>query len=125
MIKNIVTASIVLVLILGCGIWEVVALKQDYQALQAETWEVMQKCIDQTLTESQYQQLCQHWVELRETSELLLPHIDVYEINLRFAEGKAYCKQGDFKQLYAQLCVAHDLLQYVPHLMVPNLRHIV
>ena len=38
MIKNIVTASIVLVLILGCGIWEVVALKQDYQALQAETW---------------------------------------------------------------------------------------
>ncbi|MBR2966188.1 MAG: DUF4363 family protein [Clostridia bacterium] len=125
MIKNIVTASLVLVLILGCGIWEVVALKQDYQALQTETWEVMQKCLDQSLTESQYQQLCQHWVELRETSELLLPHIDVYEINLRFAEGKAYCKQGDFNQLYAQLCVAHDLLQYVPHLMVPNLRHIV
>ncbi len=125
MIKNVVIVGIVLAIILGCGVWEVSVLKKEYRSMEEQTWDVMQKCLDQTLTESQYQQLCQNWVELRETSELLLPHIDVYEINLRFAEGKAYCKLGDFNQLYAQLYVAYDLLQYVPHLMVPNIRHIV
>ena len=61
----------------------------------------------------------------RSTSELLLPHLDVYEINLRFAEGQAYIEQGDYDNLMAQLAVIDELLEYVPHLMKPSFRHIV
>ena len=64
-------------------------------------------------------------MDLRETSELLLPHLDVYEINLRFAEGQAYIEQGDYDNLEAQLAVIEELLDYVPHLMKPNFKHIV
>ncbi len=77
------------------------------------------------MTVEQYREFRDNWVKLRETSELLLPHIDVYEINLRFAEGQAYIEQGDYDNLMAQLTVIDELLDYVPHLMKPNIKHIV
>ena len=125
MTKNIWAGLVALILVVTCGILEVVFLSKDYETMAKDCSEVIAKCEQETLTVEEYNELRDKWVKLREKSELLLPHIDVYEINLRFAEGQAYAEQQDFEQLKAQLTVVEELLDYVPHLMKPSLRHIV
>ncbi|MCH5152192.1 MAG: DUF4363 family protein [Clostridiales bacterium] len=125
MTKNIWAGLIALILVVTCGILEVVFLTKDYEHMANDCSEAIGKCEAETLTVEEYNELRDKWVKLREKSELLLPHIDVYEINLRFAEGQAYAEQEDFEQLKAQLKVVEELLDYVPHLMKPSLRHIV
>ena len=125
MTKNIWAGLIALVLVITCGVLEVVLLGRAYEKMRDECHDVMNYCESETLTVEQYREFRDNWVKLRETSELLLPHIDVYEINLCFAEGQAYIEQGDYDNLMAQLTVIDELLDYVPHLMKPNIKHIV
>ena len=125
MTKNIWAGLIALVLVITCGVLEVVLLSRSYEKLAEDCDAIIAKCDDETLTVEEYNEFRDKWVDLREKSELLLPHIDVYEINLRFAEGQAYAEQADYEQLKAQLTVVAELLDYVPHLMKPSLRHIV
>ena len=125
MTKNILAGLIALVLVVACGILEVVLLSKSYEKLAGDCEAIIQKCEDESLTVEEYNDFRDKWVDLREKSELLLPHIDVYEINLRFAEGQAYAEQEDYEQLKAQLMVVAELLDYVPHLMKPYLKHIV
>ncbi|MCX4286960.1 MAG: DUF4363 family protein [Clostridia bacterium] len=125
MTKNIWAGLIALILVITCGVLEVVLLSRQYEKLAAYCEDIMNKCESETLTVEEYNEFRKKWVDLRETSELLLPHLDVYEINLRFAEGQAYIEQGDYDNLEAQLAVIEELLDYVPHLMKPNFKHIV
>lgn len=125
MTKNIWAGIIALVLVITCGVLEVVLLSRDYEKLADYCDEILSKCKNETLTVTEYNDFKEKWVALRETSELLLPHIDVYEINLRVAEGQAYVEQQDYDNLEAQLSVVAELLEYVPHLMKPNFKHIV
>ena len=124
MTKNIWIGVVVLVIVLGCGIVEVAIMSAKYKELYDECKTVLDKCDEQALSVEEYEQFRKKWVKLRETSEILLPHNDVYELNLRFAEAQAYVEQGDFKQVEAQLTVALELLSYVPHLMKPTFWHI-
>lgn len=125
MTKNIWAGLIALVLVIACGVLEVVLLSQRYEKLSVECNEAITKCEQENFSVEEFNQFRDKWVKLREESEIFLPHIDVYEINLRFAEGQAYAEQQDFEQLKAQLCVVAELLDYVPHLMKPSLKHIV
>ena len=125
MTKNIWAGLIALILVVTCGVLEVVLLSREYERLEDYCGQVITKCEEQNLTVDEYNEFRERWVKLRETSEIFLPHIDVYEINLRFAEGQAYAEQGDFDNLHAQLAVILELLNYVPHLMKPNFKHIV
>jgi len=79
---------------------------------------------EETLSLQRFETFRNNWTKLRETSELFLPHMDVYELNLRFAESQAYVETGDFHQLKAQLSIIEELLRYVPHLMIPSPVHI-
>lgn len=124
MTKNIWAGLVALVLVITCGVLEVVLLSRAYEKLASDCEAIIQKCEDESLTVEEYNDFRDKWLDLREKSELLLPHIDVYEINLRFAEGQAYAEQEDFEQLKAQLTVVAELLDYVPHLMKPSLKHI-
>ena len=125
MTKNIWAGLVALVLVVTCGVLEVVLLSKSYEKLARDCEDIIVKFENETLTLEEYNEFRGKWVDLREKSELLLPHIDVYEINLRFAEGQAYAEQQDYEQLKAQLTVVEELLDYVPHLMKPSLRHIV
>lgn len=124
MTKSILAGIIALVLVLSCGIVEVVLLKKDYEELHTECVQVITLAEKETLTEDRFDEFRDKWVKLREVSELFLPHQDVYELNLRFAESQAYVEQKDFEQLLAQLSVIEELLAYVPHLMTPSFNHI-
>lgn len=125
MTKNIWAGLIALILVITCGVLEVVLLSRAYDNICNECHDIMDLCQSESLTVEQYNDFRERWVDLRETSELLLPHIDVYEINLRFAEGQAYIEQGDYDNLMAQLAVIDELFEYVPHLMKPSIKHIV
>lgn len=122
--KSILAGLIALILVLSCGIAEFLVLKNQYENLHDQCQEVMQQAKSEILTVEQFNDFRDKWVKLRETSELLLPHTDVYELNLRFAESQAYVEQKDYEQLLAQLCVIEELLDYVPHLITPNFNHI-
>ena len=125
MTKNIWAGLVALVLVIVSGVLEVVMLSRKYEDLAKYCDEIITKCEEETLTVEEYNAFRDKWIKLRETSELLLPHIDVYEINLRFAEGQAYAEEQDYAQLKAQLCVVYELLEYVPHLMKPSPKHII
>ena len=125
MTKSIIAGIIALVLVVAAGVVEVIVLRNDYEQLYDECCDVLQIATDEKLSKQQFDEFRDHWEKLREISELFLPHQDVYEINLRFAEAQAYVEQQDFKQVVAQLSVVEELLQYVPHLMTPSFNHIV
>ncbi len=125
MTKTIWAGLIALVLVLTCGILEVVCLSKQYEQLASECEQMMSLCREEKLTVLEYNAFRDKWMDLRELSELMLPHIDVYELNLRFAEAQSYAENKDYTQLYAQFCVIQELLNYVPHLMKPNIRHII
>ncbi len=125
MTKTIVTGLVVLLVIIACGVLEVVFISQDYNDLHTQCVEMMTLAEQQQVTEKQFKAFRDEWEKLRETSEIFLPHLDVYELNLRFAEAESYVKQGDFDALHAQLSIIEELLDYVPHLMKPSWKHIV
>ena len=125
MTKTIVTGLIVLLLIISCGVLEVVFISRDYNRLHDECLTLMELTEQEVITEEQFAEFRTKWEDLRETSEIFLPHLDVYELNLRFAEAESYVKGQDFDALHAQLSIIEELLNYVPHLMKPSWKHIV
>lgn len=124
MSKSIITMIIALVLVLSAGICEVVVVRQEYEKLQQECQSVLDAAKAETLTQSEFDTFYQNWHSLRELSELFLPHLDVYELNLRVAESKACLEIDDMETMCAQMEIVNELLQYVPHMMTPSLRHI-
>ena len=122
--KNLIFGLVALLLLIGCGVVEVLVLKDEYKQLYQEMDYLLQQCNDHSLTVETYQDFCNKWVELREKSELFLPHADVYEINLRVYETVSYVQKGTYDTAHAQLCVIKELLGYVPHLITPNFAHI-
>ena len=125
MVKTIVTGLIVLLLIISCGVLEVVFISRDYDSLHKQCVEMMDLAEKEKVTEKEFEKFRSDWEDLRETSEIFLPHIDVYELNLRFAEAESYVKQQNYESLHAQLSIIEELLNYVPHLMKPSWKHIV
>ncbi|MBO5773167.1 MAG: DUF4363 family protein [Clostridia bacterium] len=123
-VKTWITLFIALAIVLSAGLFEVFFLRNEYDKMLQKCDDMIALCQTERATLSQYQQLERDWYKLRETTELMLPHVDTYELSLRFSECATYVKDGDFKNAEAQLNVARDLLQYIPHMMIPNIRHI-
>ena len=125
MSRSVVTMLIALLVILVAGIFEVVYVNQEYAKVEQQCKVLLDKAKDKTLTTNEFDDFYKNWHDLREKSELFLPHVDVYEINLRISESKALLDNGDFEMVYAQLEIAHNLLQYIPNMMIPSLKHII
>ena len=122
--KNFIFGLIALVLLIACGVVEVVVLKNNYKQMYHEVDKLLQLCNEHTLDAQTYQQFCDDWLDLREKSELFLPHIDVYEINLRIYETASYVEKQSYDTAHAHLSVVKQLLNYVPHLITPSFEHI-
>ena len=82
MTKTIWAGIVALALVLTCGILEVVCLSKQYEQLANECQQMMSLCQAEQLTVADYNAFRDKWMDLRELSELMLPHIDVYELNL-------------------------------------------
>lgn len=78
----------------------------------------------QSITVERYDLFLHNWKDLREKGELLLPHADLYEINLRITETRSYVVNKSYKDAEAQLAIVMELLEYVPHLITPDFQHI-
>ena len=122
--KNFIFGLIALVLLIACGVVEVVVLKNNYKQMYHEVDKLLQLCNEHTLDKQTYQQFCDDWLDLREKSELFLPHIDVYEINLRIYETASYVEKQSYDTAHAHLSVVKQLLNYVPHLITQSFEHI-
>ncbi|MEG2159425.1 MAG: DUF4363 family protein [Clostridia bacterium] len=124
--KRNIICTIIAILIVGFfGIFEVVVMSNLYKQLNVEATNLLELTIKEEITEEEAKQFQEKWKVLRERSELCLPHIDVYELNLRVAEAVACVEHKDYKSAHSQLAVVIELTEYIPHLMVPNIRHIV
>lgn len=122
--KNFIFGIVALALLVAFGVVEVVVLKNNYQEMYNEVDKLLDLCNSKTLDTATYDSFCDRWLSLREKSELLLPHVDVYEINLRIYETASYVEKQSFDNAHAQLCVVKQLLSYVPHLITPSFEHI-
>ena len=122
--KNLIFGLVALLLLIGCGVVEVLVLKDEYKQLYQQVDYLLQQCNDHSLTVEAYQAFCDEWLDLREKSELFLPHADVYEINLRVYETASYVEKQSYDTAHAHLCVIKQLLNYVPHLITPDFAHI-
>ena len=123
--RSMVIAAIAVVLILAFGIVEYVVLENEYEKLNTDTLSLMNKAENKTITVGDMEEYMEKWISLREKAEILLPHVDVYECNLRIAECKGFVAVGDFESAYVQLSVVEELTKYIPHLMKPIWVHIV
>lgn len=125
MTKNMWIALAILVLIIAAGLIEVTVLGREYGEFHDKTEALAHKAYEGQLSSAEFSEYRQYdWKELRENSELLLPHLDVYEINLRIADAQAYLDRGDTGNAYNQIMLVYELTEYVPHLMKPIWRHI-
>lgn len=122
--KKIVVGIIALAVLVTVGVLEVVFVARQFNQLRNECQDVLQEIDEQTLTVERYDQFLDDWEKLREKGELLLPHADLYEINLRITETRSYVVNQSYKDAEAQLAIVMELLEYVPHLITPDFQHI-
>ena len=122
--KHVILPLIALALIIGIGAFESIAIHSIYKDFEEKVDNLIQLCLQEDLTQKQYETFCQDWVCTRKKSELFLPHNDVYEITLRVSEIKAYVIQQDYQLCLAHLLVIKDLASYVGQIVTPSLGHI-
>lgn len=123
--KGIIIAAAVLAVILAVGIFECLYLKNNYTSLADEISICIEKAKAETLATRDCDDLEKHWIDLRETTELFLPHADIYELNLRIYEGISNAKSGDMKETAVHLSIAKMLAEYIPQLVRPLFSHII
>ena len=122
--RNIVVGIVVLAVVVAVGIAEVFFITNSFGQLREDCLDILTDVHNQTITSKQYDVFVEKWHSLREKGELLLPHADLYEINLRTAESAMYISDGSYKDAEAQLYIVVTLLEYVPHLITPDFQHI-
>lgn len=122
--KNFIIAIVIIAVIVGAGIFECIWLQDQYYELIDQMDEIMLRTLNEEITQQEYLVFVENWKQTRENSELLLPHLDVYEMNLRIAEAYSCIINADYKQAYNQLSICKELAEYIPHLMKPIFRHI-
>ncbi len=122
--KSIVIPLIVLALIIGFGIYEVISINNIYGAFEEKVDYMITLAENKSLTEEEYDYFCEIWLEVRAKSEFFLPHNDVYEINIRVSETKAYVQERDYELCLGHLEVIKDLSNYIRHFTRPDLPHV-
>lgn len=123
--KNIVAGLVALILILVCGITEFVVVSGKYNDMTEQCKAIINKVENGENALKEYENFSQKWEELKTLSELLLPHSDIYELNLRIAEAYGYIKNDAIDDALTQLNVIKVLLEYVPDNVIPDFHHIV
>ena len=69
MTKSIVAGIVALVLVVACGVVEVVLLKNSYDDLHAECLEVMRLADEETLSLQRFETFRNNWTKLRDPQE--------------------------------------------------------
>ena len=122
--KKIVVGIIALAVLITVGVVEVVFISNQFKDLYDQCRQVLDEIDQQSITVERYDLFLHNWKNLREKGELLLPHADLYEINLRITETRSYVVNQSYKDAEAQLAIVMELLEYVPHLITPDFQHI-
>lgn len=123
--KSTIVALIVLVVLIGTGIFEVNYFKKKYGELEDTITVAAEKCLDESLSANECYELLYDWENLRERSEIFYANIDLFELNIRITDACAFVDCGDFEQAYNQLKIAELLCQYIPNLIYPSIQHII
>ena len=75
MTKNIWAGLIALIMVITCGVLEVVFISREYERLEDYCVEIIAKCENESLTLDEYNVFRERWVKLRETSEIFLQEV--------------------------------------------------
>lgn len=122
--KGMIIALVAIVVIIGFGLVEVNVMSRGYEEIDSEVMILMFKAQHNSITPEDMEIFMEKWVGLRESAELFLPHMDVFECNVRIAEAKAFVEAKDYRNAYVQLSVVDELIKYSHHLLLPVLTHI-
>ncbi|MEG1528214.1 MAG: DUF4363 family protein [Clostridia bacterium] len=123
--KSLIIALILLVVVITGGVLEFVLVGKEYKKFEKQVEVYKQKAFDKTITNENVIDMKKQWIKLRELSELFLPHIDTYELNLRITDCTAFVELKDYKNAYNQLSIIAMLAEYIPNLAVPDIQHVI
>lgn len=124
MIKQVIATVAIFLALLGAGFAEIFVIKSDFAALEQELTQAYAAAREETLTESQFEDIRDDWKVKRERVEFFLNHLDFTEVDFRMAECGAYVKQRDFASAGAQLEVLIELTRHIPHMLMPTPEHV-
>lgn len=122
--KGFVIAMIAVLIIVAVGLVEVGVLCKGYSEINSEVLVLMFKAEHNSISPEDMDVFIEKWECLREKVELFLPHIDVFECNVRISECKGFVKVGDYVNAYVQLTVVEELTRYYSHMLRPTFSHI-
>ena len=122
--KRTVFALILLLSIIGFGIWEQVIIDDVFKEFKASLTTIENNIDDTQFALDETEKLIVWWDNKRETFEALTNHDEIKEIKIKLAELKAYFVVGDKDMARVQTLSLIATCENVPHLLALHYEHV-
>ena len=118
-------AIVIVLLIIGLGVFEQVYINRLYNDTEAQAQEVkaaVQEDVESALPVAE--KLKENWLEKRSFLEAVTPHNETKEMVLRIAELIGYVEAKDDKSALATAEIILEMCQNTPHILGFHWEHI-
>lgn len=122
--KRTVFALILLLSIIGFGIWEQIIIDDVFKEFKASLTTIENNIDDAQFALDETEKLIAWWEGKRETFEALTNHDEIKDIRIKLAELEAYIKVGDKDMARVQALSLIATCENVPHLLALHYEHV-
>ena len=123
--RRMIFAIVIVLLIIGLGVFEQVYINRLYNDTEAQAQEVkaaVQEDVESALPVAE--KLKENWLEKRSFLEAVTPHNETKEMVLRIAELIGYVEAKDDKSALATAEIILEMCQNTPHILGFHWEHI-
>ena len=123
--QRMIFAVVIVLLIVGLGVFEQVYISRLYEDTEAQAEQVkaaVQEDVESALPVAE--KLKENWLEKRSFLEAVTPHNETKEMVLRIAELNGYVEAKDDKSALATAEIILEMCQNTPHILGFHWEHI-
>ena len=112
--RNYIIPAIILLLLIGGGIFEDVSLDRSVKQCAEIGETVIQKTEDQTAKEEDVLSFSDIWDKTKSRLHTYIPHTEIREVDMWLSEAKSFVATQDFELARAKLVVVRDKILSIP-----------
>ncbi len=112
--RNYIIPAIILLLLIGGGIFEDVSLDRSVKQCAEIVETVIQKTEDQTAKEEDVLSFSDIWDKTKSRLHTYIPHTEIREVDMWLSEAKSFVATQDFELARAKLVVVRDKILSIP-----------
>lgn len=112
--RNYIIPAIILLLLIGGGIFEDVSLDRSVKQCAEIVETVIQKTEDQTAKEEDVLSFSDIWDKTKSRLHTYIPHTEIREVDIWISEAKSFVATQDFELARAKLVVVRDKILSIP-----------